>query len=398
MRGASKKMFISILTSVIVFVTMVATTFAWVGIFTYANVDAFQMNLKVNKSSNYFLTISSKDSSNNADYGDNIPLDQIQRQALKNWGIQVDDSLSTSAINSIFNTKNKIAPSTPYYTNSANIDHFEQLTNLTNWNPNLVVTNSYIKFDMYLSVNTLEGIDEETTGVNANVVLDEIDNTLVGNLNNYILHHGNTIRRNPYYPSNFNWKYYDAHSSLTSVSFDDFGNEVYTDKTEIIIDSSSSARFALELYNPIKFSDTYTGNETPINTIIYQGGSALPTYNENSNIYSMGGILPEEYNFGVQEANHNHGGKLSIPSQTINNEYKVKELKGTKLDNYIWNAPEYGDIDTNNINYLGVENGIQTKQKITIYFWIEGWDADCTWAIDLINVTLSLTFTADTDL
>ena len=48
MRGLSKKMFISILTSVIVFVTMVATTFAWVGIFTYANTENFSfMHVRV---------------------------------------------------------------------------------------------------------------------------------------------------------------------------------------------------------------------------------------------------------------------------------------------------------------------------------------------------------------
>ena len=48
MRGVSKKMLISILTSVIVMVTMVATTFAWVGIFTYANTDNATSNGRIN--------------------------------------------------------------------------------------------------------------------------------------------------------------------------------------------------------------------------------------------------------------------------------------------------------------------------------------------------------------
>ncbi len=73
MRGANKKMLISILTSVIVFVTMVATTFAWVGIFTYANTDLFQINLKVEDyKTNYFLTIS--DTGVRGTFSDSIPV------------------------------------------------------------------------------------------------------------------------------------------------------------------------------------------------------------------------------------------------------------------------------------------------------------------------------------
>ena len=49
MRKVNKKILISILTSVIVMITIVATTFAWVGIFTYANTDSFSINLKVSE-------------------------------------------------------------------------------------------------------------------------------------------------------------------------------------------------------------------------------------------------------------------------------------------------------------------------------------------------------------
>jgi len=83
MRGLSKKMLISILTSVIVFVTMVATTFAWVGIFTYSNTEIIQLNLKVNKSSNYYLTICSEDSVNKLDYDEEIPLNDLKKKYFK---------------------------------------------------------------------------------------------------------------------------------------------------------------------------------------------------------------------------------------------------------------------------------------------------------------------------
>ena len=45
--------------------------------------------------------------------------------------------------------------------------------------------------------------------------------------------------------------------------------------------------------------------------------------------------------------------------------------------------------------YLGVKNGTQTKMKITVYFWFEGWDADCISAIDQKSVSLNLKFTSD---
>ena len=396
MRGLSKKMLISILTSVVVFVTMIATTFAWVGIFTYANTDSFSMNLKVNKSSNYYLTISGLDSTDNNNYGEEIPLIEIQKQVLKNFGVQVDDSYSKETINTLYNQKTEIEPSTPIYDSNNNISSFERIVNLSRGPIDFVESKFIIKFDIYLSINTLEGIDEETTGINSSAVLDEINNTLNGINNTYYLNVGNPIRNNRYAPSGFDWQLYPAHSSLTNVTEKD-GVIQYIDKREIQVNSSSAARFALEVYNPIKLTDTYTGDETPINTIVYQGGSALPTYNEATDVYSMGGILPEEYNFGVQEANAIYNKSLKIPQKTLDYESKVRTLNGTKKDNYVWKAPDFEDIDTENINYLGVMNGIQTKQKISVYFWFEGWDSDCTWVIDMKRVTMNLTLTADVD-
>ena len=83
MRGVSKKMFISILTSVIVFVTMVATTFAWVGIFTYASTDSFNLNLKVSDlDSNYFLVISS--SGKRGTFSDEVDPFDLKKQIMTN--------------------------------------------------------------------------------------------------------------------------------------------------------------------------------------------------------------------------------------------------------------------------------------------------------------------------
>ena len=92
MRGLSKKMLISILTSVIVFVTMVATTFAWVGIFTYASTDKFEMNLKVSRNANDYLTISA--TGVKGSFSDEANITEIQKNILKNldkWTTKDDE-------------------------------------------------------------------------------------------------------------------------------------------------------------------------------------------------------------------------------------------------------------------------------------------------------------------
>jgi len=277
-----------------------------------------------------------------------------------------------------------------------NIDHFETMINIARGPIGNEKSEGYLVFDVYLTVNTMEGVDEDTTGINSNVVLDDIANTIIGKTKSYFLHQGNTIRNNRYAPSGFDWQLYPAHSSLTSIIEKD-GVVQYIDKREIQVNSSSAARFALEVYNPIKLTDTYTGEETPINTIVYQGGSALPTYDEVTDVYSMGGILPEEYNFALQEVNALYGRNLKIPNKTLNYESSVRQLQGNHKDNIVFPAVNFEDIDTENVNYLGVMNGIQTKQKIRVYFWFEGWDSDCIAAIARLRTTLNITFTADAD-
>ena len=99
MRGLSKKMLISILTSVVVFVTMIATTFAWVGIFTYASTDKFNLNLKVQDlDSNYFLTISS--TGEKKSFSSEIPTIELERQIVNNRydNRYIDSSNDTSLI------------------------------------------------------------------------------------------------------------------------------------------------------------------------------------------------------------------------------------------------------------------------------------------------------------
>ena len=51
---------------------------------------------------------------------------------------------------------------------------------------------------------------------------------------------------------------------------------------------------------------------------------------------------------------------------------------------------------TQHENYLGCMDGIQTKMKISICMWFEGWDADCVKGIEEKPISLNLAFESNT--
>lgn len=369
MQKATRKIIIGLLTIVLVFTTMFATTFAWVGIFTYSSTDNFSFNLKTEDLNNsYFLTISS--TGEPGSYGEDIPLDEIQKQIMDNLEIDYAtfiDVNDSQAINETFNRKTSLKPVTTYINNLTNeFDGFYQFENLSApTKTKLVESKSYFKFDIYLSVDSKEGL-QTSTEINSNVALNEIINSLEGSIGTSQLYNGDLFQSLPSYDRN-------KYPILNDIS------------TTFNIDSSSSARFALQIYNPIDINSDYT-SETPVKTLIYQGGTAEPSY--SNGIYSFGGILPEEYNFALQQINRMYNNHLTIDEKYLNR----GDLELIESNKLVWQAPnELSD------GYLGVHNGIQTKMKISVYFWFEGWDADCVDAIDFKLVTLNLKFTADID-
>ncbi len=370
MRGVTKKILLSIFASIIVFLTTFATTYAWVGIFTYSSTDAFDMNIKVEDlDSDYFLTISPSGKINT--FTEELPLIEIQKKIMDNLNVRYDsvDVNNANAIDKVFLDKVSLNPVSPYLDNNGNIYKFEEVINMATGIAQFRESNKYYCFDLYLSVDSKEGI-QSTTNVAVSVALSEIGESISGVLSSYNLVNGNTILSNKNKPSNFDIGKYPILKDLSA---------------NVTVNSASSARFALEMYDPIEINTDYIGDETPFKTIIFQGGTYLPTLNDN--VYSFGGILPEEYNFAIQEANKLYYENLKIP-----NEIKAREeLELTGDNKIIFLASDYPD------KYLGVNNGIQTKMKIKVYFWFEGWDADCLWAIDRKNVLLNLKLTADID-
>ena len=181
------------------------------------------------------------------------------------------------------------------------------------------------------------------------------------------------------------------YSILKNIS--DFGN--------FKLNTANAARFALCMYEPKNINEQYEGNETPIKTLIYQGGSKLPSV--DGDVYSLGGNLPEDYNTALQELliiRPNYNNPINPNDKTYYqkclNEAVIRgenDLELIEGNDKLWSKANNVDSE----KFLGVHNGIQTKMKITVYLWFEGWDADCMIGIDNLPITLNLTFTAGVD-
>ena len=383
MRGVSKKMLISILTSVIVFVTMVATTFAWVGIFTYASTENFNFNLKVSDLDvNYYLTISATGEKNS--FSDEADLFEIEKQILKNqerWNDSVIDNLDKKELSSFYDRYCTTTPSS-YKINDQQLNFYSINNKNTDYYSTFVSSVSYLKFDIYLSVGAKEGIQPETE-INSNVFMAEIENTIKGTVCEQKLTNLNPYKKMPSIPMEY--------KDLLNLPDTGFFN----------IDSANATRFALCMYSPININDSYDESYHPIKTVIYHGGSKIPY--KNSNIYDLGGNLPEDYNTALQELliirpkyknslypiyNERYESDLEYAIKQGNNELELSEANSK-----LWTKPS--NIDSN--PYLGVHNGIQTKMKIEVIFWFEGWDSDCVVGINEKPVTMNLNFTAGID-
>ena len=389
MRGLSKKMLISILTSVVVFVTMIATTFAWVGIFTYANTEKFNLNLKVQELDvNYFLTISATGQKN--DFSDEANIIDIEKQILinqKKWSSDYINNLSNSQIEAAFKSNQNITPSTTTILENNVLDTFKSI-NMSNHDYFSYYESKipFLKFDLYLSVGTKEGL-QETTFINSNVYLCELEKTLEGTISSYKFYNRNPFKELP-----------SPYGFLNNLpDYDSFK-----------INSKNAARFALCLYEPIDINDSYDDSYLPNKTCIYQGGTKSPSI-EGNNVYDLGGNLPEDSNTALKEL------LVVRPDYKENNNLTYKQAYEEALQNAItrgdgdleltdensklWAKPEIAQYDDSNnkYNYLGIKDGRQTKMKVTVYFWFEGWDADCLSGIDQKPVSLNLTFTAGID-
>ena len=376
MQGVFRKLYMSILAATLILLTSIATTFAWVGMLTSSSLGSFDIDLKVEDLENdYYLKISSEDLTNCDAYGVSIPAMDIQKKIMEHMNIPYQtsgiDVNNSAAVNSYFAYKTKLRP----VTTDKNLSYFKTIGDIRKQDTSFSTSLSYFTFDIYLTIDTYLPISS-ATNINANVFFKNIENALRGVECGGAFLNGNQFKGKTL-PTE-----YSQLSTMPSAG--------------LKINSADATRLAFAIYDPIDIEQQYT-TETPSNYIIYQTGTKYPKYNSTTGLYCFGGILPEEYNVACKEIEKMFdidSADLQVPADVLE---RMETDKFMTRDNYhIWQSPNTVS-GTNYLGIIGNEHGYtRTKMKISVYFWFEGWDADCLNFIDNKSATIGLIFATDT--
>lgn len=114
---------------------------------------------------------------------------------------------------------------------------------------------------------------------------------------------------------------------------------------------ANAMRIGLTIYDTCAYSDILNANNNPHTSIYAIGGNAP---NIKDDVYNFGGIdVP--YNLAVDIYNQRSENKIVLPQN--NRE----------------------DIDYDTVEIISASDGLYSgmMKKMTVYLWLEGWDADC---------------------
>ncbi len=482
-----RKIFFSIIACMLLLLTVVATTYAWVGIFTYANTGSFDIGIySERKDFEYWLTISL--TGNPGDFGQEADSTGIRKQIIENMGLDSRYTESAEAINSFFagsklnSVSCVIDDTTLQPTGWYEADHNQKTYFKT------MDTNQYYKFDFYLSVDVKNGITPSTQDFTSSVYLTDLEQTIIGNYGKMDF---KPTGHNPFndidYDNIESWDYYP---SLTNEEKNLLKGTVPTLRNlnyeGFRVKTSDTARFSLSFYEPKPIDYTYTDADLPQKCMLYAGGTYLPTKvveSDGTEYYSLGGTLPSDFNTAIQDEysinypyktplmdtftsdryslvatpatgtaqtgvdyysleNGNFFKQVFQPGRNVQGYYTLDITTipaGTKYspyityytdimgDYYLTDVSKYqamvlpeevyrrgdiylGDIINNletstlswgkddamdGVNDLGYVNGVQTKMKVTVYFWYEGWDADNLRGIGRGATELNISLSSD---
>ena len=369
-----KKLYISILTSILVLLTTVATTFAWVGVFANSTFESFDIDIRASKLDEYSLEISS----DGVNFSDSISFDSLKKQILMNWGYTEEQLYSDDKINLYYSSLIHDQCTTIPIIENGKILRFSEFTDVHN-----VATNKYFKFDIYVSAR--KNYDASSTNDFAlDVYLGE--NLLSGKLN------GKKLLNPVSYPNDF-INPYDTLSSLGQFSIPEGYRTVKAN--EIIsyarVNSASACRMGFEKYAVVNkgHPEEYNEHSLPKSALIYQTDYEYPMYNEVDDYYTFGAILPNAYNFATMNYNSSEWQfenwqywTMSLPDeiwQTRGTESPTKDICLSTQTNHL--------IDSQNNDE---KISVNQMMKMTIYFWFEGWDADCWNAINATPVSINI--------
>ena len=368
-----KKLYISILTSIVVLMTTIATTFAWVGVFANSTFDTFTFKIQESGLDDYNIEISA----DGINFSSEIDFNKIKKQILLNWGYTEGQLYNQDRIDILYNNLNQDQATTELNIIGDKIKSFGQFTDIDG-----NTTKKIFKFDIYVSA--VKVIDPDTPSTFALDVFLQKD-IFRGSLKTFTLMNSYT------YPETFVNPYVSQTPGIVPIQG---GRKIET----ATVDSSQACRLGFEKYPVVQkgHPELYNNIAEPNSAIIYQTGNEYPIENINTETQSFGAILPDDYNIAVGYYNsteymwYAHQVKsVSVPNSIL----QTRGVNGAFPDLVISDENNHL-IDSTNPNE---QIGVDTMMKVTCYFWFEGWDADCFPVINYskVNIDIGLSMTRE---
>ena len=372
MKKYFNKFTMSILMVGLSLLTMVATTYAWVGLLSNSTLDNFNINLRPTTEDDSEYGIMMSLSGREGTFSDAIDEIELQKQLLINLGYDSDDLTTEGKIRETFRKLSLNQCTVTRNPNSRNrFTDFKDIRPVYN-EPNPL----YFKFDLYIMLyrkNDDGSIDDSTNYLD--VYLRNGENGLFqGTTGEFPV--VNEIK----YPT-INQQVYLGGSTTPSYILENGANSFALGQSvlgNVKIDSSSACRIAFQKFPAVDAYDVYTVDNVvlPKELYIYQTGGYTPSYDPTTGRYDFGGVLPSNYNFARMHFNSLYETKLpEVPQDVID--------RGDVL--YV------DDGEVNHIVDLNDHVTTEKMVKFTMYFWFEGWDADCFNAMDSKNVSIYIT-------
>ncbi len=383
MRKATRRIYFSILILLTSLIAMGATTFAWVGMIGNSLFEEFNINL---------MQVDSDD----AEYGIQLSLDGthfsdaidpvlLKRQLLKNLGYNKNlvDSYNDDNVNLEFHRINLSQTTTFRYENNENV--LKEFFTIRGGQ----VNNSakYFWFDLYLRLYKKDGsVDDGDNYLDVYLKQIDGDNGKLGIIDSDS--YSTRVINKIYYPSSnpidnkiLGVTGTGSNGLPLGINSLPLNTLIYGD---VKVKTANSCRLAFEKYQTKAVGDTSWDYGSVKGLTIFRTGSQLPMYNQDTNEYDFGGVLPKDYNFAY------------LYHKSLNNddlEYLDNEVDFQKVLNR-------GDVlydERSETSHLITEDDKVTTgnmARFRIKFWFEGWDANCFDVIDRKNVSINLAFSS----
>ena len=423
MQNILRKMSISVMVSLLVLVTFGAITFAWVGISTYSRIENFDLDLEAQELKEYGLEISL--TGLEGSFKPKVDSTELKRQILINYYNDDNETnkiknYSEDKVNSEFNALILDQATIDYNSNNNSFLNDEKtdfnFIGMHEKEDGYILgrpTTKLFKFDIYLSAYKINDVTSVPDGLEPGFDLSQehdgyrVDAFLDGKIFKGTRKKVGTIFDYTY-PNNYLSGYINIPTNVIQPNTNISGL--------VECDSSDAARImfakrgVVNKYHPEEYQTDLSKNKIT-NYKIYHTGSVLPTYDEDSKLYSFGGILKDDANFALQNFNQKHPdikksldlanayadpdseAILTREETDIYYDYKATDQASYDAMQIIHSVKDSDDAVTKE-KYKNEQIGIRHMMKMTIYFWFEGWDSDCFDVIDRSPVSISINLVA----